>query len=69
MLKNQKFTYRTAYTLQIRSGLKPKYGTEPLIQDMLETLSAPYFVDSIEAFQNVVDHSGVIIDTKSYGTD
>ncbi len=69
MPKNQKFTYTTYYSLIIHAGLKSKYGTQPLAQDMTTSLYAPYFIGHIEAFQNVFDHSGAIIDTKSYGVE
>jgi len=68
MLKEGSYTYSTGYTLRIRSTLKPKYGTEPLKEEITRSVRTTDFVTGIEVYQNVLDNSGTLSDTKYYGS-
>ena len=65
MPKNQTFFYQTNYILKVRTSLKPKYGTEPLLTESITALTTSNFA-RVEPYQNIYDNSGILIDTKSW---
>lgn len=64
--KNHPFLYATTYSLTTHKGLKPKYGTEPLIDDVTSSFQSSTFLTSITPYRNIRDASGTLVDTKSY---
>lgn len=64
--QSQPFTYNTDYTIQVHTTLRPKYGTEPLAQEVSTPVHTTDFVTSLRAVQNIFDSSGTLSNTRDY---
>ena len=62
--QSQPFTYNTDYTLRVHTTLRPKYGTEPLAQEVSTPVHTTDFVTNLWSVQNMFDHSGTLINTR-----
>ncbi len=51
--RSQSYTYNTNYTVKVHTTLKPKYGTEPLGQEVNGSLHTNDFV-WVSAYQNIL---------------
>lgn len=64
--KSTSFTYKTNYTVIVRTSLKPKYGTEPLKNDSNFRIRTNNFIHSLQPSQTLLDASWAAIDTEAF---
>lgn len=64
--KSGAFLYATSYSLSVKKGLKPKYGTEPLAADFQAVARGADFLSSSQIFRKIYDASGTLSDTREY---
>lgn len=64
--KSVPFLYSTNYHIVIKKGLKPKYGTEPLVADYNVTVRGADFLSNSQVFRKIYDASGALSDTREY---